>query len=74
MQKDLNMSNYEYSIALTVTYVPYIAAELPSNLMLRVNSPTIKIAVVLKDFIGSGSELLTTNTPHPLGRCYNMSR
>jgi len=30
------MSNKEYSIALTVTYVPYIVAELPSNLMLKV--------------------------------------
>jgi hypothetical protein len=30
------MSNYQYSIALTITYVPYIAAELPSNLLLKV--------------------------------------
>lgn len=30
------MTNKQYSIALTVTYVPYIVAELPSNLMLKV--------------------------------------
>ncbi len=36
LQHDLKMTNKQYSIALTVTYVPYIAAELPSNLLLRV--------------------------------------
>ena len=30
------MTNTQYSIALTVTYVPYIVAELPSNLLLKV--------------------------------------
>ncbi|KAJ7611763.1 major facilitator superfamily domain-containing protein [Roridomyces roridus] len=33
--KDLDMTPRQYSIALTVTYVPYIAAELPSNLLLK---------------------------------------
>lgn len=36
LQNDLKITNRQYSIALTVTYVPYIAAELPSNLLLRV--------------------------------------
>ncbi|KAG5651578.1 hypothetical protein H0H81_008161 [Sphagnurus paluster] len=35
LQKELKMTNHQYSIALTVTYVPYIAAELPSNLLLK---------------------------------------
>ncbi|KAK0215156.1 major facilitator superfamily domain-containing protein [Armillaria fumosa] len=35
LQRDLQMTNKQYSIALTVTYVPYILAELPSNLLLR---------------------------------------
>ncbi|KAJ8090727.1 hypothetical protein PM082_018293 [Marasmius tenuissimus] len=35
LQKDLNMTNKEYSIVLTVTYIPYILAELPSNLVLK---------------------------------------
>ncbi|KAF9459860.1 major facilitator superfamily domain-containing protein [Collybia nuda] len=44
LQKDLNMTNREYSIALTVTYVPYIVAELPSNLLLKVR-PLRSLAV-----------------------------
>ena len=36
LQQDLKMTNYQYSIALTITYIPYIAAELPSNLLLKV--------------------------------------
>lgn len=38
LQKDLKMTNKQYSIALTLTYVPYIAAELPSNLLLKVRN------------------------------------
>lgn len=37
MQADLKMTNHDYSVALTVTYVPYIIAELPSNLLLKVS-------------------------------------
>jgi len=40
LQKDLKMTNKQYSIALTVTYVPYIFAELPSNLLLKVCEDT----------------------------------
>ena len=36
LQNDLKLTNQQYSIALTITYVPYIAAELPSNLLLKV--------------------------------------
>ena len=36
MQVDLKMTNYDYSMALTVTYIPYIITELPSNLLLKV--------------------------------------
>ncbi|KAG1874464.1 major facilitator superfamily domain-containing protein [Suillus subluteus] len=39
MQTSLGMSNYQYSIALTMTYVPYIAAEFPSNLLLKYVGP-----------------------------------
>jgi hypothetical protein len=31
------MTNKQYSIALTVTYIPYIVAELPSNLLRTTN-------------------------------------
>jgi hypothetical protein len=39
LQEDIGMSDYQYSIALTITYIPFIAAELPSNLLLRVSAP-----------------------------------
>ncbi|KAF8604714.1 MFS general substrate transporter [Ceratobasidium sp. AG-I] len=39
LQKDLKMSNHQYSIVLTVTYVPYIACELPSNLLIKKVGP-----------------------------------
>ncbi|KAL0961234.1 hypothetical protein HGRIS_006200 [Hohenbuehelia grisea] len=39
LQKDLKLTNDQYSIALTVTFVPYIIAELPSNLLLKVVGP-----------------------------------
>ncbi|ESK84554.1 mfs transporter [Moniliophthora roreri MCA 2997] len=47
LQKDLKMSNKEYSIALTVTYVPYIVAELPSNLMLKAVGPNLMLPTML---------------------------
>ena len=36
LQTDLKLTNHQYSVALTVTYVPYILSELPSNLLLKV--------------------------------------
>ncbi|RDB27444.1 hypothetical protein Hypma_004085 [Hypsizygus marmoreus] len=47
LQKDLNMTNKEYSIALTVTYVPYIVAELPSNLLLKTVGPDYMLPTML---------------------------
>ncbi|WRT63132.1 uncharacterized protein IL334_000035 [Kwoniella shivajii] len=35
LQTDLKLTNRQYSIALTVTYVPYIAAELPLTLAMK---------------------------------------
>ncbi|EIW77870.1 MFS general substrate transporter [Coniophora puteana RWD-64-598 SS2] len=43
MQTSLNMSNYDYSIALTVTYIPYILTEIPSNLILRYVGPHLML-------------------------------
>lgn len=34
--KDLKLTNHQYSIVLTVTYVPYIVAELPLTLLIRI--------------------------------------
>ncbi|KAG8707632.1 hypothetical protein FRC09_001724 [Ceratobasidium sp. 395] len=39
LQKDLKMTNMQYSTVLTITYVPYIACELPSNLVLKKIGP-----------------------------------
>ncbi|KAF5383049.1 hypothetical protein D9615_004799 [Tricholomella constricta] len=47
LQKDLKMSNKEYSIALTVTYVPYIVAEMPSNLVLKAVGPNLLLPTLL---------------------------
>ncbi|KAF5355607.1 hypothetical protein D9757_012906 [Collybiopsis confluens] len=47
LQKDLKMTNHEYSIALTVTYVPYIFAELPSNLVLKAVGPNLLLPTLL---------------------------
>ncbi|KAJ3787109.1 major facilitator superfamily domain-containing protein [Lentinula aff. detonsa] len=41
------MSNKQYSIALTVTYVPYILSELPSNLMLKAVGPNLMLPTML---------------------------
>lgn len=35
LMTDLKLTNRQYSIALTVTYVPYIVAELPLTLLIR---------------------------------------
>ncbi|KAJ6606112.1 major facilitator superfamily domain-containing protein [Mycena vulgaris] len=45
--KDLKMTNQQYSIALTVTYVPYILAELPSNLLLKIVGPNLMLPAML---------------------------
>jgi hypothetical protein len=42
------MTNKEYSIALTVTYVPYIVAKLPSNLLLKASSSLFFSSYVIK--------------------------
>ncbi|KAK0504489.1 MFS general substrate transporter [Armillaria luteobubalina] len=47
LQRDLNMTNKQYSIALTVTYVTNLATELPSNLLLRVVGPNYLLPTIL---------------------------
>ncbi|KAH7913734.1 major facilitator superfamily domain-containing protein [Hygrophoropsis aurantiaca] len=47
MQTELKMSNYQYSVALTVTYVPYIAAEFPSNLLLKYIGPDLMLPTMV---------------------------
>ncbi|KAJ6561886.1 major facilitator superfamily domain-containing protein [Mycena capillaripes] len=47
LQKDLNMSNKEYTIVLTLTYVAYVSSELPSNLMLKRIGPNIFLPTIM---------------------------
>ncbi|KAF5332971.1 hypothetical protein D9757_015228 [Collybiopsis confluens] len=39
LQKALGMTDHQYQICITILYVPYICAELPSNLLLRKIGP-----------------------------------
>ncbi|TKA57904.1 hypothetical protein B0A49_11531, partial [Cryomyces minteri] len=39
LQVDLGITDVQYQTAITVTYVPYIVAELPSNLVLKKFGP-----------------------------------
>ncbi|RMZ77242.1 hypothetical protein DV738_g4520, partial [Chaetothyriales sp. CBS 135597] len=39
LQTQLGLTDHQYQIALTVTYVPYIVAELPSNLIMKKVGP-----------------------------------
>ncbi|KAL1960931.1 hypothetical protein VTO42DRAFT_5915 [Malbranchea cinnamomea] len=41
LQTDLAITDHQYQTAITVTYVPYIVAELPSNLVLKKIGPRI---------------------------------
>lgn len=47
LEKELHMTDKQYSIALTVTYVPYILIELPSNLLLKRLGPNILLPAML---------------------------
>ncbi|KAI0083422.1 major facilitator superfamily domain-containing protein, partial [Irpex rosettiformis] len=41
LQHDLSMSYYHYSLLLTITFIPYILIELPSNLWLQRIGPNV---------------------------------
>ncbi|KAF8895879.1 MFS general substrate transporter [Gymnopilus junonius] len=47
LEKGLHMTDRQYSIAVTTTYVPYILSELPSNLVLRKVGPNILMPTIL---------------------------
>ncbi|KAJ6512730.1 major facilitator superfamily domain-containing protein [Mycena sanguinolenta] len=47
LQKDLNITNKEYTIALTLTYVAYVSSELPSNLVLKRIGPNIFLPTIM---------------------------
>ncbi|KAJ3979979.1 MFS general substrate transporter [Lentinula detonsa] len=47
LQKDLGMSDWQYQVCVTILYVPYICAELPSNLLLRKIGPRYLMPTLL---------------------------
>ncbi|BEJ10861.1 hypothetical protein CspHIS471_0102830 [Cutaneotrichosporon sp. HIS471] len=47
LMTDLKLTNHQYSIALTVTYVPYIVAELPLTLLIRKIGPHILMPALM---------------------------
>ncbi|PFH53311.1 hypothetical protein AMATHDRAFT_137753 [Amanita thiersii Skay4041] len=47
LQADLGLSDHQYQICVTVLYVPYICAELPSNLLLRKIGPKYLMPTLL---------------------------
>ncbi|CAL1713318.1 unnamed protein product [Somion occarium] len=47
LQADLHLTDHQYQVAVTVTFVPYIAAELPSNLLLRRIGPSLLMPSLL---------------------------
>lgn len=47
LQTDLHLTNLQYTTALTMTYIPYIAIELPSNLILKFVGPHIILPTLL---------------------------
>ncbi|KIM38325.1 hypothetical protein M413DRAFT_30171 [Hebeloma cylindrosporum] len=47
LQKDLKLTDAQYQICVSILFVPYIVAELPSNLILRKIGPTILLPTLL---------------------------
>ncbi|TDL17656.1 MFS general substrate transporter [Rickenella mellea] len=47
LQTELKLTDTQYQIAVTTTFVPYILAELPSNLLLRRIGPNILMPTIL---------------------------
>lgn len=41
------MTNQQYSLALTVTFLPYIVTELPANLLLKAVGPNLMLPTML---------------------------
>ncbi|KEF58414.1 uncharacterized protein A1O9_06340 [Exophiala aquamarina CBS 119918] len=43
LQTDLRLTDHQYQIAITVTYIPYVLAEIPSNLVIKKIGPRFYI-------------------------------
>ncbi|WAQ87751.1 hypothetical protein PtA15_8A657 [Puccinia triticina] len=47
LQKDLRMTDHDFSMALTITFIPYILIELPSNLLVKRIGAGIQIPLIV---------------------------
>jgi hypothetical protein len=47
LEKDLNMKNHDYNLALFIFFIPYILLEVPSNLLLKKIAPSWWISGIM---------------------------
>ncbi|RDW82361.1 putative transporter-1 [Coleophoma cylindrospora] len=47
LEKDLGMSGLDYNIALAVFFPPYVAAEIPSNMMMKRYRPSVWLTIIM---------------------------
>ncbi|KAF9479974.1 MFS general substrate transporter [Pholiota conissans] len=47
LQKGLGITDRQYSICITITYIPYVLSEIPSNLLMRKIGPNIAMPAIL---------------------------
>ncbi|KAG8216449.1 major facilitator superfamily domain-containing protein [Butyriboletus roseoflavus] len=47
LQTTLEMSNYQYTVAVTVTYLPYLAAEFPSAVLVKYVGPDLMLPTMV---------------------------
>jgi fucose permease len=47
LEKDLNMKNRDYNLALFIFFIPYILLEVPSNLLLKKIAPSWWISGIM---------------------------
>ncbi|KAJ5166933.1 uncharacterized protein N7482_005714 [Penicillium canariense] len=47
LEKDLNMKNHDYNIALFIFFIPYILLEVPSNLFLKKIAPSTWLSGIM---------------------------
>ncbi|KZV68752.1 MFS general substrate transporter [Peniophora sp. CONT] len=47
LTEDLHMTSHDFSVALTITYVPYIVMELPMNLLMKRLGPNVTLPVMV---------------------------
>ncbi|KAH6909283.1 high-affinity nicotinic acid transporter [Coprinopsis sp. MPI-PUGE-AT-0042] len=47
LEKDLNMGGLDYNIALAIFFPFYVAAEIPSNIMMKRTSPSLWLCIIM---------------------------